>query len=57
MVEYLIANPLAMVAVFIAFITAPLLYELLASRRAGDETEVPVPVPVQTKPARKQRKS
>ncbi len=61
--EFLIANPLAMVGVFAACVALPLLYEAIAylrARRAGldeaVEAPAPAPVPVETKPARRKRK-
>lgn len=64
MAEYLIAHPLAMVGVFIACLAAPLLYEVISYLRTrGVELSAPprgkpveVPVPVETKSARRKRK-
>ena len=56
MAEYLMANPLAMVGVFLAFVSAPLVYEaVLYLRTRGKEAEIPAPAPVlvDAKPARK----
>jgi hypothetical protein len=57
MVAYLIATPMAMVGVFVAFVTAPLLYEIvLYLRTRGDEAAVKVEVPVESRPSRKRRR-
>ncbi len=64
MVEYLITHPLAMVGVFVVAIAVPLLYEVMSYLRTrGAEPSAPprekpvqVPVPVETKPARRKRK-